>query len=79
MIYCEQVDEQARAQSSIMSLLTFITYTSSISTNHIPVDRYFQSELIETRFRAICVEMSTLFHNYYATLPKPPFAQNITF
>jgi hypothetical protein len=39
------------------------------------VDRYSQPEFNETRFRAICVEMSMLFLKYYATSRKPPLLQ----
>ena len=45
-------------------------YNSNSYVNLIPVDIYFQSEFSETKFRAIYVEMSMLFHEYYATSPK---------
>jgi hypothetical protein len=35
--------------------------------NYILMDRYFQYEFSKTRFRAIYVEMNTLFREYYAT------------
>ena len=52
------------------SLVRDNNYNSNSYVNYILVDRYFQSEFSETRFRVMYAEMSMLFREYYATSPK---------
>ena len=58
------------------SLVRDENYKSNSYVNHILRDRYFRTEFSETIFRAIHVEMSMLFREYYATSPKCPIASN---
>ena len=63
----------------IRTVITISDQASSWRPNlqvEVLVDRYFQYEFSETRFMAIYVEMSMLFHEYYATSSKSLLGSN---
>jgi len=62
--------------TELMSLSSVSTYRSHPYINYILIDRYFQFKFSEPRFRAMYVEMSMPFCEYYATSPKALFASN---